>query len=145
MPSPSDEQLQHPRTVRAFRTLRRLVTGYQAISLLALVAIVLLRDDAAAVNPAVWTRAIIVVLTAVLLTLFLARARRGSRGAFRRLRIVSVITPVAIVVIIALPGTFPLWMKIEQGACGLVMAGAAAVANERHLRELFAAGSQSQM
>jgi allantoinase len=40
--------------------------------------------------------------------------------------------------VIGLPGTFPLWMKIEQAACGLVLTGMAAVLNGKHLRSLFA-------
>ncbi|GAB2998129.1 hypothetical protein LWP59_19825 [Amycolatopsis acidiphila] len=127
-----------PRADSAFRSVHRLIAGYLAISILTLAAIVLMRNDPAVVTPAVWTRAVIVVITAVLLILFATRAARGSRGAFRRLRIVSVITPVAIVVIIALPGTFPVWMKIEQGVCGLIMTGVAAVANGRYLRSRFA-------
>ena len=46
---------------------------------------------------------------------------------------------VAIAVIIALPGTFPLWMKIEQGVCGLILIGVAVIVNGRHMRSLFAA------
>ncbi|MGA8116151.1 MAG: hypothetical protein WCA46_21030 [Actinocatenispora sp.] len=133
----SEDDVNRPDTVKAFRIIKRLVGGYLAIGVLALVAIVLLRNDAAQVNPAVWTRAIIVVCTAVLLLLFTSRAARGSRGAYRRLRIVSIITPVAIAIIIVVPGTFPLWMKIEQGVCGLVMVAVAVFANGRHLRELF--------
>jgi hypothetical protein len=45
----------------------------------------------------------------------------------------------AIAVIIALPGTFPLWMKIEQGVCGLILLGVVVIVNGRHLRSLFAA------
>jgi hypothetical protein len=41
---------------------------------------------------------------------------------------------VAIVVIIAIPGSFPLWMKIEQGACGLVLLGVVAIVNGKQLR-----------
>jgi hypothetical protein len=116
--------LTHPRTVDAFRTIRRLLLAYLAVSLAALVAIVAMRNDAAEVNSAAWTRAIIV---------------EGSRGAYRRLRIISIITVVVIAVIIASPGTFPLWLKVEQGLCGLIMAGVAVVANRPGLRALFAA------
>jgi uncharacterized membrane protein len=122
-----------------FRNIRRLVLGYFGISVLALVAIVIRRNDAADVNSAVWTRAIIVILTALLMMRFIARASAGSRAAFRRLRIVSIITPVAIAIIIALPGLFPSWMKIEQGVCALVMAAVAVLANSRQLRGSFAA------
>ncbi len=135
----SHDSLNHPHTLEAFGNIRRLIFGYLGISVLALVAIVLLRNDSADVNSAVWTRAIIVVITAVLLLIFTARAAAGSRGAYRRLRIISIITPVAIACIIALPGTFPLWMKIEQGVCGLVMIAVARAANGKHLRALFGA------
>ena len=48
-------------------------------------------------------------------------------------------TVVAIAAIIALPGTFPLWMKIEQGACGLLLASVVVTVNGSRLRSLFAA------
>ena len=41
-------------------------------------------------------------------------------------------------VIIALPGTFPLWMKVEQGVCGFLLLGVIGIVNGRHLRSLFA-------
>jgi hypothetical protein len=130
--------LTHPRTAGAVRTIRRLVLAYLAVSVAALVAIVLMRDDAAEVNSAVWTRGIIVVVTAALMLLFATRAAQGSGGAYRRLRIISIITVVAIAAIIAAPGTFPVWMKIEQGLCGLIMAGVAVLANGPRLRALSA-------
>jgi hypothetical protein len=126
-----------PETARAFGRIRRLIGAYLGISVAALVAIGLMRDDTAEVNSAVWTRATIVVVTGVLLVLVAGRAARGSGGAFRRLRIVTIVIPVVIVVLIALPGPFPLWLKVEQAACGLVMAAAAAIANSRRLRRSF--------
>jgi hypothetical protein len=138
-PAPAADDLHHPRTVRAFRSVRLLLFGYLGISVLALVAIVLLRNDAADVTPAVWTRAVIVVVTALVLVVLTARAATGSRGAYRRLRLISIITPAAIAIIIAVPGAFPLWMKIEQGVCGLVMIGVAVIANSAHLRGVFSA------
>jgi hypothetical protein len=141
---PSDDQLSHPRTVRAFRTIQRLVGSYLALGVATVVAVVLMRDDAAEVNPAVWTRTVIVVATAVLLLAITARAAQGSRGAYRRLRIVSVVATLAIVAIVALPGPFPLWLKLDQAVCGLIMAGIAVVTNGRHLRELFAAPARAE-
>jgi hypothetical protein len=122
----------------AFGTIRRLLLAYLAISVVALVAIVLMRDDAAEVNSTVWVRGIVVAASAVLLLLFAARAARGSARAYRRLRIISIVTVVVIAVIVALPGALPVWMKIEQGACGLIMAGVAVLAGRPRLRALFA-------
>jgi peptidoglycan/LPS O-acetylase OafA/YrhL len=127
-----------PRTTSAFRKIKMLAGGYLAISLAAIVAIVVLRHHTAEVNAAVWAHGIIVAASAVLAFLVAQRAARGSRGAFRRLRIISVVLVAAIAVIIALPGDFPVWMKAEQGVCGLLMLGVAALANGNHLRSLFA-------
>lgn len=138
------ESLNHPRTLAAFRRIRLLVAGYVAVSVATLLAIVVLRNDAAEVNSAVWTRGVIVVLTALLLARFTSLAARGSRPAYRRLRIISTVTVVAITVIIALPGTFPAWMKIEQGVCGIIMLAVACTATGGHLRSLYGAGSSSR-
>ncbi|MCK7625221.1 hypothetical protein MUU72_19275 [Streptomyces sp. RS10V-4] len=133
------EAVRHPRSVTALRGVRLLVGGYLALSVLTLVAIYLLRGDAAAVNDAVWVRAGIVAVSALLTFVFAVRAARGSRGAYRRLRIVAAVMTAAIAVIIAVPGPFPLWLKIEQGVCGLALLGVLVLANGRHLRGVFAA------
>lgn len=77
---------------------------------------------------------VIVAASALLTFAFAVRTARGSRRAYLRLRIASAIMLAAIVVIIAIPGSFPLWMKIEQGACGLIPLGVVAIVNGRQLR-----------
>ena len=131
--------LDQPRTAAAFRKIKLLVGGYLGISALAVVAIVLLRHHSAEVNSAVWTHGIIVAASALVAFAITVRAARGSRGAYRRLRVISAVVVVAIAVIIALPGSFPLWMKAEQGVAGLLMIGVAVLVNGSHLRSLFAA------
>ncbi len=128
-----------PRTRKAFRATTLLVGSYVALSVLTLVAIVLLRNDKTIVTYAVWVRGTIVVASSLLTLSFAARAARGSRKAFLRLRIVAGVMLVAIVVILALPGTFPLWLKVEQGVCGLLLLGVTILVNGKHLRSLFAA------
>lgn len=135
----SDENLRHPRTPAAFRSSKLLVGSYLAVSVLTLLIIVLLRGDTAAVNDAVWVRGSIVVASALVMFVCAVHAARGSRRSYRRLRIMSGVMVAAIAVIIALPGTFPLWMKIDQGVCGLALIGVVAVVNGRHLRAMFAA------
>jgi hypothetical protein len=130
--------LDRPLDLTAFRTVRRLLGGYLAIGVLALAATVLMRDDAAEVNPAVWTRGIIVVVTAALLLIIAARAARGSLPAYRRLRIISIATTVAIGVIVVLPAAFPGWMRVEQAVCGLLMLGVAVLTNSPRLRSRYA-------
>lgn len=88
-------------------------------------------------NSAVWTRGTIVALSALFTLTFTVRATSGSCRAYLRLRIVSAVMLAAIVVIIALPGPFPVWMKLEQGLCGVLLAGVCTVANGKSLRALF--------
>jgi hypothetical protein len=102
----------------------------------------LLHNHTALVTPAVWIRGSIVVASALLTTSFAARMARGSSSGYLRLRLVSAIMLVAIAVIIALPGTFPLWMKIEQGVCGLLLLGGVVVVNGKHLRLAFATNTR---
>ena len=113
-----------------FGDLKRLVSGYLALSLVTLVVIAVLRNDRGTVNSAVWMRATIVALSALLTVSFAVRAARGSARSFLRLRIVSAVMLVAIVVIIAVPGTFPLWMKLEQAACGLLLVSVVGLVND---------------
>jgi hypothetical protein len=122
-----------------FRTVKALVATYLGISVATLVAVVVLRDDATMVNSAVWTRTIIVLASALFTLSCVVRAARGSRKAFLRLRLVSGVMTIAIAVIISLPGTFPAWLKIEQGVCGLLLLAVVALVNGRALRSAFAA------
>ncbi|WP_406509912.1 hypothetical protein [Streptomyces sp. NBC_00212] len=135
----SAEHLDHPRSLAAFRSTKLLVGGYLGISVLTLVAIVLLRNDSADVNAAVWVRGAIVVASALVTYLCAVRAARGSRSAYRRLRVISGVMIVAIAAIIALPGAFPVWMKAEQAVCGVLLIAVATLVNGKYLRSLFAA------
>lgn len=127
-----------PRTVAAFRRIKLLLGGYLGVSALTLAGIAVMRHHTAEVDAAVWTRGTIVVASALLTFFFAVCAARGARWAFLRLRIVSLVMVAAVAVIIALPGTFPVWMKIEQGICGLLMLGVVRLVNGKHLRSLFA-------
>ena len=128
-----------PAAREPFRVIKGLLLGYLGIGIAALVAVILLRNHPAEVNGPAWVRSIIVVATALVLLSAATLASRGSRGAFLRLRVISIVTTVAIVVIVALPGTFPVWLKIEQSVCGVLMLGVALLANSRGARSHCAA------
>ncbi|MGW0810621.1 hypothetical protein [Nonomuraea sp. NPDC002799] len=98
-----------------------LIRGYAAVSLLTLVTMIVFRNDGAMVTDSVWVRGIIVAAASLVTLFFAVQAARGERKMLLRLRIVTAIMMVAIVVIIALPGLFPLWFKLEQGVCGLLL------------------------
>ncbi|MEY9871347.1 small-conductance mechanosensitive channel [Streptacidiphilus sp. MAP12-33] len=135
----TENTLTHPRSLTAFRTMKTLVSGYLALSVATLVVAYVLRHHADLVTATVWVRGGIVALASLLMLSFVTRAARGSRGAYRRLRITSAVMAAAIVVIASLPGFLPVWMRVEQGLCGVLLLGVVAVANGRHLRTAFSA------
>lgn len=137
-PSPQ-EHLSPPQTRAPFRRVKLLVGGYLTVSAATFVAIVLLRNHAAVVDSAVWIRGTVVVASALAMLMFTVRAAGGSRRMYLRLRIVSAIMVVAIAVIAAMPGILPLWMRIEQGVCGVILIAVVAIVNSQRMRSLFAA------
>jgi hypothetical protein len=125
------------------RNTRILVGCYLTLSVLTLVAVILMRGHTDLVTPSVWGRTSIVALTSLLMMSFVVRAGRGSPRAYLRLRLVSAIMLVAIAVILAIPGDFPLWLKLEQGACGLLLLGVVVQVNRPAVRAAMRAKSNA--
>ena len=109
----------------AFQPIKVLVACYVGLGLLGLGATIVLRGDPQLVNAAVWVRCAVVVVTSALMYLLAEVASRGSRSAFIRLRIASIVVPLAIVVLVALPDPFPVWVKVQQALCAVVVASVA--------------------
>jgi hypothetical protein len=133
-----EADLQHPQNQTAFHNTRLLVGSYLGISALTLAAIVALRNDVTLTPTPVWVREIIVFAHAVLMMFLVALTARGSRRGYLLLRLTSSIMVVAIVVILAIPGDFPLWFKIDQGICGLLLLGVVMIINDKRIRAVFA-------
>ncbi|HEY1391365.1 MAG TPA: hypothetical protein VGF38_22695 [Ktedonobacterales bacterium] len=133
-----ETETRHPRSQAAFGAVKLLVGSYLAISVLTLAAAILLRGNAAIAPIAVLVRGTIVVGNALINVLFAARMSRGSRAGYILLRLSSIVMVVAIAVIIAIPDDFPLWFKIEQAGCGLLLLGAVTVTFSKQVRSVFA-------
>ena len=129
----------HVRNRGTLRVVTALVGSYLGISVLTLLAIILFRDNPAIVTVAVWIRGSLVVASAALMFAFAVRATGGAPRAFLRVRLISAIMLVAIVVIIALPGTFPFWLKLEQAVCGALLLVVVILVNSKRMRAHFAA------
>ncbi|WP_409466503.1 hypothetical protein [Amycolatopsis sp. GA6-003] len=119
------------------RTVLVLTGAYLALSVLTLGAIFLFRDNPSMVTDVVWVRATIVAASALLTFLFARSAARGSKRGLLRLRIVSAVMTVAIVVIVSIPGFLPLWVRLEQGVCGVLLLAVVVLVNGRRVRSLF--------
>lgn len=119
--------LSRPRTTPAFRAVRWLVGGYLVLSVLTVAAIITLSDIAPnLVNPQAWVRGIIVAATSFLTFAFANRAAKGSPRALLRLRIAVAIILIAVVAVLFFV-PLPLWMIIEQAACGALLLATATI------------------
>lgn len=121
-------------------TVVKLLTAFLVISLSTLVAVVLLRHNPTLVTSAVWIRTPLVAASAAVLLLFARRAAAGHRNSFRRLRIISMVVLAAIIAVVAWPGAFPTWLRIEQAVCGVIMLSVVVRTNLRVVRSSMAAG-----
>lgn len=134
-PGPGPDNL---RFRNALRGTLLLIGCYAGLSLCTLVAVLLLRDDHAVVTDAVWVRVTVVVVTSLLMASFAARTARGHRRSYLRLRLASGVMVVAVALVVALPGGFPAWLKVEQGVCGVLLLGVVLLVNSRPVRAAFA-------
>jgi hypothetical protein len=123
-------------------TVVKLLTAFLTISVATVIAVVAMRHHPDLVTPAVWIRTPLVASSGVVLLLLARRAIAGHRGSFRRLRIISMVVLVAIIAVVAWPGAFPVWLRIEQGVCGLFMLSVVIRTNLRVVRSAMEAGDE---
>lgn len=133
-------RLDHPHTRQAFGTVRTLVAVYGTLSLAVLATVAVLAMNGHAVTSFMWGRSAGVLASAAVTYWLTARAARGARWAYLRLRIISLVMPVTIIAIDVLPGTLPTWFILLQATCALAIGAAAFPLNGAGLRAAFPKG-----
>jgi hypothetical protein len=84
-----------------------------------------------------WSRAVVVVIVAVVHTFLIRRLRAGRRGAWRRVLLRAVVG-IAGIGYLVLSGQYPVWVRAEQIVQGLVLLGLLWAATRPAVRALFA-------
>ncbi|MFI0904197.1 hypothetical protein ACH4TE_11680 [Streptomyces sioyaensis] len=130
-------RLDPPRTRQAFGTVRTLVAAYGALSVAVLATVAVLALNEQAVTSFMWGRSAGVFASAAVTYWLTARAARGARWAYLRVRIISCVMPPAIIAIDVLPGTLPTWFILLQATCALAIGAAAFPLNGSRLRAAF--------
>lgn len=121
----------------AFSPILVLLAGFGLVSLVMVAVLVVDSATGTAIDSNTWVRCSLVLGSSAVLYLIAARAARGSRSAWLRLRIISLIVVGAIVVIVSIPGFLPTWVRVEQVICGALVLPVAILANLRRMRALF--------
>jgi hypothetical protein len=112
----------HPSTQRAFDKVKALVAAYGALSAAVLITVVVLAMTGHEVTSFMWGRSGGVLASAVITHWLTVRAARGARWAFRRVRIISVIAPIAIIAVDLIAAALPPWFVVLQIACAIALA-----------------------
>ena len=120
-----------------FRPSLVLTAAFAATSLAMELVLVTESVLGTAVDGAVLARCSAVLASALALLLLTVGAARGSRSAWNRVRIISVVVPLAVAVIVSIPGFLPDWVRLEQAVCGLLVLPVAVLANSRRTGALF--------
>ncbi|WP_231921259.1 hypothetical protein [Micromonospora auratinigra] len=121
------------------QTVVKLLAAFLVISVSTLIAAIAMRHHPALVTSAVWIRTPLVAASAAVLLWLARRAAAGHRKSFRRLRIISIVVLAAIIAVVAWPGAFPVWIRIEQAVCGVFMLSVVVRTNLRVVRSTMAA------
>lgn len=117
--------------------VRKLVAAYGAVSVALLVVVVVLAVTGHAVSSFQWGRTGGMFASAAVTYWFTVLAARGARWAYVRVRVISVVVPVAIVAVDSIPGALPPWFAAAQIAGALALVPAAFLLNGRPLRAAF--------
>ncbi|MEU4232491.1 hypothetical protein AB0F17_50035 [Nonomuraea sp. NPDC026600] len=129
--------INHPHTQRAFGKVKKFVAAYGALSVAVLIVVVILSVTGREVTSFMWGRTGGMFASAVVTYWLTVLASRGARWAYVRVRIISVIVPIAIIAIDGIPGALPPWFVAMQIAGALTLVPAAFIVNRSELRAAF--------
>lgn len=122
---------------RAFGAVRKFVAAYGALSVAVLAVVVILSVNGGEVTSFMWGRTGGMFASAVVTYWLTVLAARGTRWAYTRVRIISVIVPIAIVAVDSIPGALPPWFVAMQIAGALTLVPTAFIVNRSELRAAF--------
>jgi len=129
--------MNQPHMQKTRTTIAALVGGYIAISLGAVIALYVMRTDTQFASKEAWVHGIIIAITAIIMGILTRITAKGNAKSYLRLRITTLILLIAIVVTTAIPGDFPIWMKVEQVVSGLLLLGVVILLNRSKTRASF--------
>ncbi len=114
-------------TANAIATVKKLVIIYGIVGAIVLATVAGTAIAHGSVSPFMWIRAGILLLATPLIHGWAKRAAAGQPKGLDRLRTVSIILPIAIVVVDLVPGMCPMWYTVLQGVSALALIAVAII------------------
>ncbi|MFI6469669.1 hypothetical protein ACIBL5_05295 [Streptomyces sp. NPDC050516] len=126
----------HQRTQLAFHKAKLIVAAYGALSSVVLLTVVIRALTGHTVSSFMWGRSGGVLASAAVTYWLTGVAAQGKRWAYVRVRVVSVVVPIAIVAVDVIGG-LPGWFVAMQVVCALTIGATAFVVNGSEVRAAF--------
>ncbi|MGW0194153.1 hypothetical protein [Nonomuraea sp. NPDC003201] len=126
--------------MESFGKVKILVAAYGALGVVVLATVAVLAISGQTVTSFMWGRSAGVLASAAVTYWLTVLAARGARWAYLRVRVISIVMPVAIVAVDMIPGICPMWFAMMQAVCALPIAAAGFVVNGSALRAAFRSG-----
>ncbi|TDD52634.1 hypothetical protein E1263_28910 [Kribbella antibiotica] len=123
----------------SFTQAKRYLILYGVLAAVAVVVVVARAATHHVVPGFLWGRSSAVLATAVIAYWLLTMAERGAYWAYTRIRILTIVMPIAIVGVDLIPGLCPGWFAAMQAVCALAIVPVAVLVNRPAVREAFAA------
>ncbi|MFI6048551.1 hypothetical protein ACIBCO_00510 [Streptomyces violascens] len=125
-----------PHIQLSFHKAKLIVAAYGALSAVVLLAVVIRALTGHTVSSFMWGRAGGVPASAAVTYWLTAVAAQGKRWAYVRVRVISVVVPIAIVAVDVIGG-LPGWFVAMQVVCALTIGATAFVVNGPDVRAAF--------
>ena len=126
------------RNQTALSVVKKLVGTYGVVGAVVLGTAAAVVMGHGSVSQFMWIRAGILLAVAPLLYLWAARADRGELRSLIRLRWVSLVLPIAIVVVDLIPGMCPVWYTALQAGSALALVAVAVLTRTGSLHRIRA-------
>ncbi|MDQ0936666.1 hypothetical protein [Streptomyces turgidiscabies] len=130
--------LNDPTTREAFETVKKCVKLFGAVCGIVLATTAVVAVLGGEVTAFMWVRGGILLAMAPVILRLTASAAQGSRSSFERVRILTTVLPIAIIVVDLIPGLCPGWYAAMQAIGALGLLGAAVITRRAPLRSAFA-------
>ncbi|WP_329003431.1 hypothetical protein OHA18_09025 [Kribbella sp. NBC_00709] len=126
----------HPNNAKVqelYETAKKCIGIYGVAGAIVLATLIVVAVLHGPVSTFMWVRAGLLLAVAPMLHRLAVRASQGSRPSLDRLRTVTTVLPIAIVVIDLIPGVCPGWYAALQGVSALALIAVAVITRRRAL------------
>jgi hypothetical protein len=123
-----------PRVARAFDLTKKLIVIYGVAAAILLGTLIVVAVAGGEPSTFMWVRASILLALTPLLARLAAHAEQGRASSLERLRLLTTVLPVAIIVVDLIPGVCPTWYAAMQAVAALALVPVAFLTRRPEIR-----------